>query len=73
MLGAVVRLTEPDMTMVECFDEERNTCRLAPRCVLKHVLRRATSAYLQELDRVSLASVLPVAPGVLPVAPVFVS
>jgi len=58
-LGAVVRLTEPDFIMVECFDEARNTCTLSPACMLKHALGEATSAYLQELDRVSLASVLP--------------
>ncbi|GAB3416959.1 Rrf2 family transcriptional regulator [Massilia agilis] len=58
-IGSVVRLTEPDFTIVECFDEEKNTCALAPICVLKHALGRATSAYLQELDRISLASVLP--------------
>ena len=64
-LGAVVRMTEPDFTMVECFDETRNTCTLSPTCVLKHALGRATSAYLQELDRMTLADVLPLAPGAL--------
>jgi Rrf2 family nitric oxide-sensitive transcriptional repressor len=59
-LGSVVRLTEPDFTMVECFDEKINSCSLSPTCVLKHTLGRATSAYLQELDRTTLASVLPV-------------
>jgi Rrf2 family nitric oxide-sensitive transcriptional repressor len=59
-IGAVVRLTEPDFTMVECFDEQKNRCILAPVCVLKNALWRATSAYLQELDRTPLASVLPV-------------
>jgi Rrf2 family nitric oxide-sensitive transcriptional repressor len=59
LIGSVVRLTEPDFTMVECFDEARNRCSLSPACTLKHVLGRATGAYLQELDRVSLASVLP--------------
>lgn len=58
-VGAVVRLTEPDFTMVECFDEAKNTCTLSPVCVLKHALGRATSAYLQELDHISLESVLP--------------
>jgi Rrf2 family nitric oxide-sensitive transcriptional repressor len=59
-IGSVVRLTEPDFTMVECFDEKKNSCSLSPVCVLKNTLGRATSAYLQELDRTSLASVLPV-------------
>jgi Rrf2 family nitric oxide-sensitive transcriptional repressor len=64
-VGSVVRLTEPDFIMVECFDEARNTCTLSPVCVLKHALGRATGAYLQELDRISLASVLPGAGGAL--------
>jgi Rrf2 family nitric oxide-sensitive transcriptional repressor len=59
-IGSVVRLTEPDFTMVECFDEKKNSCSLSSVCVLKNTLGRATSAYLQELDRTSLASVLPV-------------
>lgn len=58
-LGSVVRLTEPDFIMVECFDEERNTCNLSPTCVLKNALGRATGAYLHELDCISLANVLP--------------
>jgi Rrf2 family nitric oxide-sensitive transcriptional repressor len=57
-IGSVVRLTEPDFTMVECFDEKKNTCALSPVCVLKNTIGRATSAYLQVLDRTSLASVL---------------
>jgi Rrf2 family nitric oxide-sensitive transcriptional repressor len=64
-IGAVVRLTEPDFIMVECFDEKTNKCTLSPVCVLKHALGRATSAYLQELDRMSLASVLPLPAGAL--------
>ncbi|HWJ95232.1 MAG TPA: Rrf2 family transcriptional regulator [Telluria sp.] len=66
-IGSVVRLTEPDFIMVECFDETRNTCSLSPICVLKNTLGRATSAYLQELDHVTLANVLfrpPTAPVV---------
>lgn len=57
-IGSVVRLTEPDFIMVECFDETRNTCSLSPVCVLKNTLGRATGAYLQELDRVTLENVL---------------
>jgi Rrf2 family transcriptional regulator, nitric oxide-sensitive transcriptional repressor len=64
-LGEVVRMTEPDFTMVECFDEMLNSCRLSPVCVLKHALGRATSAYLGELDRMTLADVLPATPGSL--------
>lgn len=58
MVGAVVRLTEPDFMLVECFDEVSNCCPLSPVCQLKHTLGRATRAFLDELDKVSLASVL---------------
>jgi Rrf2 family nitric oxide-sensitive transcriptional repressor len=62
-MGEVVRITEPDFTMVECFDETKNACSLSPTCVLKSALGRATGAYLRELDGVALASVLPRARG----------
>lgn len=59
MLGAVVRLTEPDFTMVECFSASSNTCMLAPRCLLRQVLADATCAYLEQLDHVPLSALLP--------------
>ena len=57
-LGAVVRGTEPDFTMVECFDRTANACILSPNCELQGVLRQATSAYLRVLDGVTLAHLL---------------
>jgi Rrf2 family nitric oxide-sensitive transcriptional repressor len=57
-LGAVVRLTEPDFDMVECFDPVRNDCVLAPACQLKDVLRQATDAWLAILDGVTLDQIL---------------
>lgn len=58
MVGAVIRLTEPDMRLVECFDEARNQCTLSPTCILKRKLAHATRAFFDELDTVSLADVL---------------
>lgn len=57
-LGAVVRGTEPDFTMVECFDRAINSCILSPNCELHNVLRQATAAYLRVLDGVTLAHLL---------------
>ena len=56
-LGAVVRDTETDFTMVECFDRANNQCRVVQHCTLKSVLFRATQNFLKELDGVSLADV----------------
>lgn len=57
-IGDVVRRTEPDFMMVECFSRETNECILSPSCELQDVLRRATNAYLDVLSGVTLADLL---------------
>ena len=57
-IGAVVRETETDFFMAECFDRANNTCPLTPNCKLKSALGQATQAYLAVLDKVTLASLL---------------
>jgi Rrf2 family nitric oxide-sensitive transcriptional repressor len=57
-LGAVVRNSEPDFYMAECFAPGGGACHLAPSCVLKGVLAKATAAYLKELDGVTLAELI---------------
>ena len=57
-IGAVVRQTEPDFFMAECFDKDRNACVLTPACGLKGVLRAATTAYLDVLDGVTLDNLI---------------
>lgn len=44
-LGDVVDAFEPDFNIVECFDPESNTCRIAPVCKLSGVLREAELAF----------------------------
>ncbi len=57
-LGAVVRATETDFTMVECFDPALNQCRLSQHCGLKGVLHQAMQSYFSVLDRVTLADLV---------------
>jgi len=57
-IGEVVKGTEPDFVMVECFDRRIDECVLSPACELKDVLRRATDAYLNVLKGVTLADLL---------------
>lgn len=61
-LGDVVRATETDFNMVECFDLALNQCRLNSHCRLKGVLNQATQSYLAVLDRVTLADLVIVVP-----------
>ena len=54
-LGDVLRRTEQDFTMVECFDPKTNTCVISGPCRLQRVLARALQAYLAVLDEYTLA------------------
>jgi len=56
-LDTLIRHTEPDFHTVECFDKERNTCRITNSCTLKHVLADATEAFLKSLGRYALADI----------------
>lgn len=55
-IGEVIRLTEEDFTMVECFDPASNTCAIARPCRLRGMLSRALDAYLGVLDEYTLAN-----------------
>lgn len=56
-LGDVVRNTEPDLKLVECFDRSTNTCPIAPSCAVKHYLHAAVEAFLAKLNEQTLADV----------------
>jgi Rrf2 family transcriptional regulator, nitric oxide-sensitive transcriptional repressor len=57
-VGALVRKTETDFDLVECFDMTTNTCAIAPVCTLKHVLLEARAGFLGVLDGYTLADML---------------
>ena len=57
-VGAVVRSTETDFNLVECFDPLTNQCCLSDHCRLKGVLAQAIQAYLAVLDAVTLADLI---------------
>ncbi|QAU35358.1 Rrf2 family transcriptional regulator [Janthinobacterium sp. 17J80-10] len=53
-IGEVVRSTETDFFMAECFDADNVGCAYSAACTLKGVLGEATAAYLRVLDGVTL-------------------
>ena len=57
-VGAVVRQTETDFTMVEFFDTQSNQCGLSRQCRLKGVLHQATESFLAVLDSITLADLI---------------
>ena len=58
IIGEVLRLTEPDFYMVECFDSETNDCPISSACGLIGPLEEATKAFLAVLDGYTLADVI---------------
>ena len=54
VVGEIVRRTETDFRIVECFDEGTNACLLSPTCRLKRVFDAAMQAYFKVLDGVTL-------------------
>jgi len=63
-IGDVIRQTETDFAMVECFEVQTNQCTLSPQCHLKSVLRQATDSYLAVLDGFTLEDLItPAASG----------
>lgn len=68
IVGEVVRHTESDFRIVECFDEGTNACLLSPTCRLKRVFDEAMQAYFKVLDGVTLADIADPAPAMPPVS-----
>ena len=55
-LGDVIRMTEPDFALVECF-ATGNQCVITNCCRLQGVFEEALQAFLAVLDRNTLASI----------------
>ena len=55
-LGVVLRLTEPDFSTFECF-ENGSTCPIIGPCRLRSIGCQAVSAFLAAFDKVTLADV----------------
>jgi len=54
-LGDVVARLEADQALVECFAAGGNACTLTPHCRLKARLAHAEAAFIDDLNRSTLA------------------
>lgn len=61
-LGQLARVTEPDFHMAPCMATDTagpvNPCPIYDPCVLRSALSHATSAFLEELDKWTLADLV---------------
>ncbi|WP_075619309.1 RrF2 family transcriptional regulator [Paenisporosarcina indica] len=56
-IGAVVRKTEDDFNLVECFSCT-NRCIITPVCRLRNILHQALAAYITVLEQYTLQDLL---------------
>jgi Rrf2 family nitric oxide-sensitive transcriptional repressor len=59
-VGALVRDTERDLALVECFSDT-DACVFTRACKLKHVFAEGLEGFFSVLDRYTLADLLPAA------------
>lgn len=57
-IGKVVRETEDQPAIVECFDAATNTCKLNGMCRLKGALTEAMNEFYKALDKQTLADLI---------------
>lgn len=57
-LGQVIRASEGDAVIVECFSAENNTCCITPVCRLTKILADTFEGFYQALDAYSLADLV---------------
>jgi Rrf2 family nitric oxide-sensitive transcriptional repressor len=53
----ILRITEGPLKLVECFEPETNTCPLIGICRLSQALQKATRAFIDELDALTIADI----------------
>jgi len=56
-IGILVRETEQDLSIVECFTS-KNACKITPVCGLKSMFGEALNAFLEVLDKYTLADII---------------
>jgi len=56
-LGAVIRASEGESVIVECFSPEANHCRITPACKLTRILGETFEGLYRSLDAYTLADI----------------
>ena len=56
-VGEIVRFSETNCNLAECFQTKENTCPITSVCRLKGILHRAQHAFFSVLDSATLADI----------------
>jgi Rrf2 family nitric oxide-sensitive transcriptional repressor len=58
LIGEVVRSTEPDFDLLECFNPATDQCVITSSCKLKGVIFNAQASFIAVLDKYTLADLV---------------
>ncbi|MDX8398218.1 MAG: Rrf2 family transcriptional regulator [Mariprofundaceae bacterium] len=58
-IESVIKQIEPHLNLLECFDDQTNTCPITTDCKLKGVIFEARQGFLDVLKKYTLADMLP--------------
>lgn len=56
-IGEVLRQTESDSALVECFRDGESDCRIEPACLLRGAFHQAQEAFYKVMDGYTLAQI----------------
>lgn len=57
-VGEILRLTEGDLSLVDCVGEENGSCRRKPECATARIWERISEAVNQVVDGITLADMV---------------
>lgn len=57
-LGELLKITEDNLNIVECFSNKNNTCNISSSCKLKGVINIALSSFMNVFNDYTLSDVL---------------
>lgn len=57
-LGSILRITEDNLTLVECFSDDKCTCNLTGICKLKIVFDNSLNSFINELSKYTLEDII---------------
>ena len=66
LVGEVVRSTEPDFDLLECFNPATDQCVITRSCGLKGAIFNAQASFLDVLDKYTLADIAKASRKALP-------
>ena len=64
-IGAVIRTTEDNLAIVECFNPATDTCQISGVCRLSGMLDEALQAFIGVLDKYSLDDIIAGQPALM--------